>query len=750
MMVSDKKTNIKMAESRVKYTLLNRILNINSSELPLVMMCFLVRFFHRFGFIVGWTVIVALLVSNYGIEYLPYLFIANGIFIIASGTFYSRFVRVFKNSSLIMWTVAIACLMIFLATFLIQKNTIFLFLILVFAESFLLFQLNILISAFVERFFTPLSCQRTFPLIESADTIAMLLAGITLVAFAETLSPHNFFYIWIFSLLPIIPVVFGSNFLRKRCFKEGSPCGPYDKKSFFAILTDSIARSRKLQFLGVLVVIILAQWVFISLMEFQYTKAVSASVISGFSVPNAVSSYEHALVHTLGSLQVLFGGSALLIQILIGSRIITSLGIISSMLLYPIVAFLSLIGLTLNFSYLTGVLARNNTEMTNVLFKNSYHAAFYVLRDKTRELSREFLEGFVRPFAAVISMSIIVFLQLIFKDELLNFSTNIFLFITVLVMFVCILSARKKYTEAATAVLFKDDAALDERMHAAEILAQKGHKSVPVIFSRALKSEKTDIKLKEEIIRLIGDSEKNDRLPLLLDTLNTDSKELLLVDLHVLSNFAPGDIAGNFTEHRLLTTLISLFQKETDFDIRAAALRNIANFDSKEAATFILNALNDPDDRVKAETLCVLKKYSDISITYYVEPFLASENPRLKAYACVALWRFHSFKTHIISLLSNMMSGENDETIAAISAIAEIGIKDYRKKFNQLMNSKDFDVSIHAAYGLAKLGYLDSCARLAHLLLDDNKLVSQRIYKLLQRVPKKVLKHIYRIKNDVH
>lgn len=740
-----------MAESRVKYTLWNRILNINSSELPLVAMCFLVRFFHRFGFVVGWTVIVALLVSNYGIEYLPYLFIANGLFIIASGTFYSRFVRTFKNSSLIIWTVAIACLMIFLTTFLIQKNTIFLFLILVFAESFLLFQLNILISAFVERFFTPLSCQRTFPLIESADTIAMLLAGVILVAFAETLSPHKFFYIWIFSLLPIIPVVLGSNLFCKRCFKKESPCGFSDKKSFFAILTDSIARSRKLPFLGMLVVIILAQWIFISLMEFQYTKAVSASVISGFSVPNAVSSYEHALVHTLGSLQVLFGGSALLVQILIGSRIITSLGIISSMLLYPVVAFLSLIGLTMNFSYLTGVLARNNTEMTNVLFKNSYHAAFYVLRDKTRELSREFLEGFVRPFAAVTAMSIIVFLQLIFKGGLLQLSTNILLFIVAIIMFVFILSARKKYTEAAAAVLFKDDATFDEKLHAVEILAQKGHKSVPIILSGALKSKKTDIKLKKEIVRLIGDSEKKDRLPLLLDTLDTDSRELLLIDLNVLSDFAPGDIVGSFTEHRFLTTLISLFQKETDLDIKVATLQNIANFDSKEAAAFILNALNDPDDHVKAETLCALKKYSDISITCYVEPFLASENPELKAYACVALWRFHSFKTRILSLFSDMMSsGKCKDVVAAISAIAEIGIKDYRKKFNQLMNSKDFDVSMHAAYGLAKLGYLDSCERLAHLLLDDNKLVSQRVHKLLQKVPKKVLKHIYRIKNDVH
>ncbi|MBU1992443.1 MAG: hypothetical protein ABH856_00870 [Patescibacteria group bacterium] len=531
-----------MVSKRAKETFLTRFLNVKSNELSRVCACFFVKFFYRFGFVVGWTVIIALLVSNYGIKYLPFLFMANGLFILASGTVYTRLVSRFKNSHLIIWTVLTASVVILLATLLMKNSNVFIFPVLIFAESFFLYQLNILIAAFVERFFTPLSSQRTFPVIESADTVAILLAGIVLATLSEIVEPHNFLYLWIFSILMIVPALSLANRYLGGGYSEEISEAQKKKSTFIDILVKGIGRSRKTPFLATLVFIVLFQWLFFSLMEFQYTKSISASVMSDMDLPQTVSSYEHALVHALGSLQILFGGSALFIQVFAGSRIIASLGVVSSILLYPMVAFLSVLGLTLNFSYLTGVFAKNNTEMTNAIFKNAYHSAFYILPDKSRELSREFLDGFVRPFSAIIGMSIIVVLQFLFKGEMLLLTTNAALAITAVFMMGYVLRSRKQYTRSAVALLFDENSSVHDKEDAVEILMQKGHSGVFAIFSKALSSDLLPEKVKTKIIDILANLDYNSSCEYLAHLLLCDDKVVSKKVFPLIENKIPKNI----------------------------------------------------------------------------------------------------------------------------------------------------------------------------------------------------------------
>src|SRR3989338_6259963 len=98
------------------HSLTSRILNITPHERKRVAVSWLLSFFYRVGFVVGWTSITAMFIAKYGIAYFPILFIFNSIFIIFGTAFYSQIVLKIEQNRLIMFTVLAAVLMLFGAT----------------------------------------------------------------------------------------------------------------------------------------------------------------------------------------------------------------------------------------------------------------------------------------------------------------------------------------------------------------------------------------------------------------------------------------------------------------------------------------------------------------------------------------------------------------------------------------------------------------------------------------------------------
>ena len=68
---------------------LSRVFNIHPNEWKNITNAWLIRFLYKFGFVIGWSVLVVLFVSNYGISALPYLFVLNAVFSILGTFFYS-------------------------------------------------------------------------------------------------------------------------------------------------------------------------------------------------------------------------------------------------------------------------------------------------------------------------------------------------------------------------------------------------------------------------------------------------------------------------------------------------------------------------------------------------------------------------------------------------------------------------------------------------------------------------------------
>ncbi|KKT72794.1 MAG: ATP/ADP translocase-like protein, partial [Candidatus Peregrinibacteria bacterium GW2011_GWA2_44_7] len=255
-----------------KFSLISHVLNINRKEWPRVRVSWLITFFFRVGFVVGWTTLTGMFVARFGIEKLPLLFLVNGFFIILGTLFYSDIVEKVKREWLIIITTITAAIFLFIATFFALSSNVLFFTFLLFAESILLTQLNILISLYREEMFSPLESERTFPIIESSETIGSIFAGLIITFGSDMIAVHKFIFVWIIALTLIVPIIFYSNsalpklpvFSPKRNRKQ-----LIGETNIVQRLKKSVYHVQTIPFLKGLFLVVLLQWIFINILEFQ-------------------------------------------------------------------------------------------------------------------------------------------------------------------------------------------------------------------------------------------------------------------------------------------------------------------------------------------------------------------------------------------------------------------------------------------------------------------------------------------------
>ena len=213
-------------------------------------------------------------------------------------------------------------------------------------------------------------------------------------------------------------------------------------------------------------------------MEFQYTKAIYQNVSE--AIFDAGSGFEHAFVHDLGTLFMLFSASALIFQLFVGGRLINSLGVIGSMLIHPIVTLLSLFGLTWKFNFATAVLAKNNFMITSVIHTNAYHSSYYAVKEDLRHHVREILEGMIRPAGAIAGTLILIGLQKLFSGNFLILVVNLAMILSSLLLLYFTYRQQSKYTNVVISDLYSGDSRI--RMNAIDIFAQKSiNRKAPLV-----------------------------------------------------------------------------------------------------------------------------------------------------------------------------------------------------------------------------------------------------------------------------
>ncbi|MFA5821400.1 MAG: HEAT repeat domain-containing protein, partial [Candidatus Gracilibacteria bacterium] len=670
-----------MVEDIKKISLLSKIFNIQRHEWPKVGISWLMRFLYRAGFVIGWTIIVGMFTAKYGIKALPYLFFINAALSVFGSLIYSTLLDRYSKQIIMIVTIFLAGVLLFLGTIFAKGNDLVFFGLLLVAEAVFLIQFRILMDGFIEEMFTPLESERAFPLIEAAETFAGILAGTLIISLSSSIETFRFVYVWIGTLFLIVPcllfyenLVAEVNMLKKGEEKEKSSLG------FLKKIRNELGGAKHLSFIKILLLVILLQWVLYNLVEFQYMKAVYQNV--AHVVLEGGSGFEHALVHDLGILFTLFSGFALLIQLFLGGRMIKSLGIVGTMILHPVVTVLSLVGMFWNFGFYSAVLAKNNFNVTTILFTNAYHSSYYAVKEHVREHVREFLEGIVRPVGALLGTGLLIVIQLLVSDARLVLAVNVTLLAVTLLFLTLTTLMQDKYTKAALADL-KNEKDRKLRMNAIDILAQRGHRSALPELTEILLDKHEPPAIRLHVLKAFGELQDMEAVKEIMACFKSDISELrngALDALYAYGNFEKKSEKFLYLRYQLVEELKNLYQRDRNELARSKIVTLLGNLSSIATLEFLSHVLKTARGTLKADAIAALGKYEDKAVTDLVLPYLKSKDKKQRINAAVALGRIGENEDEALFVIDSFLhaSGKPEEIALGLYAVGELKIR--RKK----------------------------------------------------------------------
>lgn len=724
-----------------EFSLINKVFNVSASEWSRIAAIWLIRLFYRLGFVIAWTILVAMFVSRFGIAALPYLFVVNAVLTILGTFVFSNLLMRFDKSDLFIFNIFASGVLIFTGAYLFQFSELVFFAFLIFTISVFLTQIKIAINSYSEEIFTPLQSERVFPLLESSETVGGIIGGMIIFLFSSSIDVHKFSYVLVAAIFAIVPLIFYSeNFSKKvTLLQEGRLSR---EKSIFSFKNIKLPKIQTSYLRGIFLVVFL-QWFIFNLLEFQYTKVVYQNV-SGV-VLEAGSGFEHVFIHDLGALFILFSTSALIVQLFLGSRIINFLGVIGSMLLHSLVTFLGFISLVFSFNFLTAVLTKNNFTISSIIFNNAYHSSYYAVNEKIREQTREFLEGIVRPIGAIGGTFALILLQKFFDTQLIFF-INVLMLIATMVFIYSIYFQQSRYTKAALEdLLNSSDKRL--RMNAIDILAQKGHKFSFDVFSRILLDEKENISLRIKILRIFAELKNFDSIPSILECFKSSKLSLREAALDCLFSFKKlKNTSSIYVRYRVISSLKSLYEVEKNEFLLIKIISLLAELSTVSALEFLLEVLKTEKGDKKLEALYSLSFCSDVGLVPLIAPYLDSKSTLEKIYAVVVLFKFREMKTRCLDLINHFILSKSSVKLGyGLFAIGELKMKNKRALCFKYMNHSSVFVRMNAALALVKMGYNEGIPVIINIFFTKNYPLIYELRKLLRNLDVRVLKNIDKI-----
>jgi HEAT repeat protein len=767
-----------------KTSILTRLFNITKPEWPRVMIALLMKIFIQMTYIMGWTLIVSVFVIKVSVKDLPFLFILNAFLIIGGSALYSFVVHKYKKEKLLIFTGILAIIFFLLSRLFFESNLLLFLFVFLIAESALISQLNILIVLFMEEIFTPLEAQRTVPFIESAEPIGGILGGVLITLLATYFAVADLVYFLVPFLVLFVFFVwyFGVTFeiIPRLKTKEEHEENHNLKK--LGRIRAGIIHLKGVPFLKTLLIIVLCQWFFFTLVEFQYTKYVHDAVTheativeSGHEevelaeepekkvVPLLADEELHhqqmgnetALTQGLGMLHIMFSILVLLSRIFLHSRIFVRIGLVKSSLLYPIGSILSGIIMLIFPGFYAAVFLKAETEVTGAIHTDAYHNSYYGLKEVVADQTKEFMEGVVRPLGLIVGTISLFILQFIFTEEKFLIQTiNILaLFIMVAMFYTIYYKHQTNYTNVSKRNL---DRMGDHpiKFTALEVLSQPGHANSAELLIKNLIYKKESIVLKKKILEVLGNLQDLSTIPEIIKAFDDASDEVKLVAVQSLSHFTKLNEhlkTKAFSKYRVIEALKLLFLKTQSKKVKSEVINVFTNINHHEVIPFLLEVLAQADDELKADCIYVCGLFNDISVAHYIEKYLDSDNPEVKANTIVALWSFVRYRLKLlVQLVSLIESDEKENILAGIHVLGETSSIQEIPRLIKLLNSEDIEIRQYAAIALAKMNYAESVEHLMELILHRDKEIAFTTNEMLRRVHPNINLHVSRrLKQEV-
>ncbi len=656
-----------------KTSLLYRVIRLYPHELGRTFVIWLIRFLYRFAFVVSWTFIVAQVFSLSHSEIsLPLLFLFHALLVFLSSMVSNFLMKRYPLEHIFLVSLSVGAVLL-LSAQLFTLSPLIKAAILFLVESFVLVQLSINIETFTERLFTPVESNRTFPVVESADTVATLVAGAVLFFFASSFSVDRVFWLVIGILALLIPL-----FLQYHSFLRSLPGLCLYRKQLIGerhhhTESTSFTSLQKHPYIKRLIMIVLAQWFFMVVLEFLFTYSLSNQVLHQAElVPAAAGAVENVLIHEFGLMQIFFGIAALASHFLFAGRIIFGLGIIGSLILHPLVSLFSLATMITSFGPFSTMLSRINAEITGVIFRNAYQASYYVFEETKSQFVRLMLDGFVRPVGALIGTAFLLVSSLLASSQYYITVVLGGVFCALLLFFIAAISLNRYYTDHVVSQLKSPDTSVELKVSLLDVLAQRGHSHALSILKEIYERPGEPPLVIMKLIEIF--SREPDFFQDILAALHHRDEPVRFSALQALQGMSQKGFFETqpLSKELLLKELKTYYLCESSDDLRNMALLFFATFKEKSTMQFLFSLLEESHGDTLAMVIQACDAFDDPAFIAYFEQYLQSDDPRVWSAAAVSLARHEKYEYQLAKFLPEKFQATAEGDRRALAYVLSI------------------------------------------------------------------------------
>jgi len=167
--------------------------------------------------------------------------------------------------------------------------------------------------------------------------------------------------------------------------------------------------------------------------------------------------------------------------------------------------------------------------------------------------------------------------------------------------------------------------------------------------------------LRKTIILGLGHVRKNaDAMDAVLQEFNSDQEEIQVAVLDALQ------VSSDYRAVQFLANIMMAREQSHSLRVRMNAASMIAALYGRKAIPFLLNGLEDEDERVVANTLEVLAVFRDKTLISYFGRFIDSPVPRVRANALMGLARFRSEREMYNGIVKEILDGFDTHMLVSI------------------------------------------------------------------------------------
>ena len=749
--------------------LLNKIFNITQYEWPRVIFWFIIKALLCLIFVLSSTLLTATFLEKFHIYNLPFLYVLiSWASIIWSITLWFFIEWIEKKKSLI-WLSVFSIFLISIIWFINIENSFLFFWALIFFVWVAITQMMIILSLFIEDFFSPLESERTLPFVESAEPVWWIVAGAILAFWATSISLNWFFNIIIWALILLMFLFSSSFFLNKIPKLISKKEKKIENHNKIKKIEHWFRHIKWVKFLKSMTVIVFLQFALFSLIQFQYTSALDSSIkntnisweevsfenhwetISKNNIENEEElhwvwpehSYASELAHWLWFYHILFSALFFLTQIFLSGRLNKKFWIINTMAIHPF--WMLIPSFWLFFAGLApAIIAKASFEVLSWIHRTAYASSIYAVKESIRWYVKEFFEWIAKPFWTLIWTFILIILANILHWKMLYLSINIIIILLLLAMILLLLRTKEKYTLIAKKNISKKTS-ITSQLEAIEVLTQKWHKNSEEILWKMLHKNSIP-EIKEKILFSLWELGSENSIPDILDFVESKNENIQISALKALISFKKiwkDFFSQSFTKNRVIKTLKKLFKSTKSKKIKSLIIKIFSRLEDQEIIPFILEIVEKSPDEIKASTIYTCRSFDDKNLNYYIEKYLKSENPIIVASTIISLWQFVSIKLKLTIIISKLLKSEKeDELLAIIYTLWEIKAEQEIPRLIKFLNSDSDKIRRVSAVALLKMDKLEAVDHVIKFILHWDKEIWKETKEMLSKIPEKTFKHI--------